>query len=327
MSLEDILTIKSEPKLIRTQSVTMDTSIKRNGSTSGTSSRLSSESRDNRIARRSNSTDTWTEEKSSTSKIPALNRSKISSNVEEPIENSERSRNAVSKIPTSRSLSRRSASVTDMKKAFEKTDASFSSGTSSPGNLLQTGNNVHNRFPSLDSSVEESIRPVGVESDAEKFCSEQFGSISSLASSTSLISQQELAQLVEEASLEEARGSHDVIVVLLHKENPAGSVGITLAGGVDCETKEITVHRVLSHSIADKDGRVQKGDRILSINGRSTRGLSHRESLTVLKQPRSEVVLVVSRARLEEGCKLKTRTESVETIVEGTYIRFYINIQ
>jgi hypothetical protein len=61
----------------------------------------------------------------------------------------------------------------------------------------------HNRFPSLDSSVEEGIR---CESEQERFNGEQFGSISSLASSTSLISQQELAQLVEEANLEESRG-------------------------------------------------------------------------------------------------------------------------
>lgn len=189
----------------------------------------------------------------------------------------------------------------------------------------------HHRFSSLDSSVEENnnnnYQSTGIDIiEQEKFYSEQFGSISSLASSTSLISQQELAQLVEEASLEESRGLHDVIVVLLHKENPNGNVGIILAGGIDCEAKEITVHRVLSHSIADKDGRVQRGDRILSINGKSTRGLNHRESLTVLKQPRSEIVLVISRPRIEESNKLKTRTESVETIVEGFEINGDENI-
>ena len=71
-------------------------------------------------------------------------------------------------------------------------------------------NNVssHNRFPSLDSSVDENIRPVGgCDTDQDRYSSEQFGSISSLASSTSLISQQELAQLVEEANLEEPRGN------------------------------------------------------------------------------------------------------------------------
>lgn len=116
------------------------------------------------------------------------------------------------------------------------------------------------------------------------------------------------------------------MVVLLHKENPSASVGITLAGGVDCETKEISVHRVLSHSIADKEGNIQRGDRILSINGRSMRGLTHRESLVVLKQPRSEIVLVLSRAKGDDSnvsSKLRSRTESVETIVEGEIFKIH----
>lgn len=60
---------------------------------------------------------------------------------------------------------------------------------------------------------------------------------------------------------------------------------------------------MLSNSPAYKDGRLRKGDRILSINGLSMRGLTHRESVTVLKTPRLEVVMVV------------TRSESVRTAV------------
>lgn len=260
----------------------------------------------------------WIKEKSFTSKIPTPERAKVIQ-TEKPEESSQYSNQKLnSKIPTPRSLQgRRSASVTDMKKAIEKSEQASNLVASMP-------HNTHSRFPSLDSSgVDEPGH-----TDSERYStSEQFGSISSLASTTSLISQQELAQLVEEATLEEPRGAHDVIVVLYHKENPAGNVGITLAGGVDCETKEITVHRVLAHSIADKDGRVQRGDRILSINGRSTKGLTHRESLAVLKQPRSEIVLVVSRARDDGGARLRSRTESVETIVEGaliiTFLQFF----
>lgn len=37
------------------------------------------------------------------------------------------------------------------------------------------------------------------------------------------------------------------------------------------------------NSPADKDGRLKRGDRLLSINGLSMRGLTHRESLSVLK--------------------------------------------
>ena len=56
---------------------------------------------------------------------------------------------------------------------------------------------------------------------------------------------QELAQLIEEAnqSLEESgTPSHEILVVVLHREIVGhGSIGITLAGGADYETKEITV--------------------------------------------------------------------------------------
>ncbi|KAI4497353.1 hypothetical protein M0802_007600 [Mischocyttarus mexicanus] len=313
MSLEDILSAKVEtpcPKLLRTQSIEGRTE---NGS-SLSSHRPSPESRDNnRLIKKTptNSNDSWRDDKPFVSKIPTLGRSRILDKNDDT-EIIEKSKNNTSKILTGRNLGRRSVSVTDMKKALDKIDA-----TTNGQNQQVTPTSSHNRFPSLDSSIDDNVSSIENETDNERFCSEQFGSISSLASSTSLISQQELAQLVEEASLEEARCAHEVIVVLLHKENPTGSVGITLAGGADCEVKEITVHRVLAHSIADKDGRVQRGDRILSINGRSARGLTHRESLTVLKQPRSEVVLVVSRARIEEGCKLRSRTASVETIVEG----------
>ncbi|XP_011699681.1 PREDICTED: uncharacterized threonine-rich GPI-anchored glycoprotein PJ4664.02-like [Wasmannia auropunctata] len=312
MSLEDILGAKPDLKLPRAQNT--ESKIAKNGITSSPVKSAWEIAKENRYAGRRGSTtsnESWSEDRPFVSKIPTLGRIKtVDSGDEMSTESVERMKSATaSKIPTSRGLNRRSASVTDMKKALEKNDTS-----PVHSQLQQSAVNNHNRFPSLDSSVDENI---GTEMDTDRCYGEQFGSISSLASSTSLISQQELAQLVEEASLEEARGAHDVIVVLLHKENPTGSVGITLAGGADCEVKEITVHRVLTHSIADKDGRVQRGDRILSINGRSTRGLTHRESMAVLKQPRSEVVLVVSRVRLEEGCKLRSRTASVETIVEG----------
>lgn len=316
MSLEDILGAKADPKLLRAQSV--EPKVERNGASTSPQVKSAWEPKESsRYGRRSSSTSSessWSEDRPSfVSKIPTLGRAKmVDSGDEIPAETVERAKNPMgSKIPTCRGLNRRSVSVTDMKKALEK--ASPAHDQSRPPNAASGG--AHNRFPSLDSSVDENA--CGTETDNDRCYGEQFGSISSLASSTSLISQQELAQLVEEASLEEARGVHDVIVVLLHKEKPNGSVGITLAGGTDCEVKEITVHRVLAHSVAERDGRVQRGDRILSINGRSTRGLTHQDSMMVLKQPRSEVVLVVSRAKMEEGCKLRSRTASVETIVEG----------
>merc|ERR1712106_1271298 len=127
-----------------------------------------------------------------------------------------------------------------------------------------------------------------------------YGSITSLASSTSVISPQELQNLIDEAnqSLEESgTPSHEIMVIVLHREFSGGSIGITLAGGADYESKEITVHKVIAGSLADRDGRIQKGDRVLSINGRSTKGVTHREALSILKAPRAEVVMVLSRSR------------------------------
>jgi len=130
---------------------------------------------------------------------------------------------------------------------------------------------------------------------------DHYGSITSLASSTSMISPQELQNLIDEAnqSLEESgTPSHEIMVIVLHREyTQGGSIGVTLAGGADYESKEITVHKVIAGSLADRDGRIQKGDRVLSINGRSTKGVSHREALSILKAPRAEVVLVLSRSR------------------------------
>lgn len=40
---------------------------------------------------------------------------------------------------------------------------------------------------------------------------------------------------------------------------------------------------MLAGSPAEKDGRIQKGDRILSINGRNMKGVTHREALSILK--------------------------------------------
>ncbi|RZF43896.1 hypothetical protein LSTR_LSTR007232 [Laodelphax striatellus] len=211
---------------------------------------------------------------------------------------------------------RRSVSVNDIRKAFEKADLSVNKQSVKSAMNGGGPGHSHARVSSLDSTASEDSSCVqtpthfGSITNLQK--EQQFGSITSLASSTSLISQQELQQLIDDANqtLEETgRGggggggvsSHEVVVVILHRDMPASSVGITLAGGADYESKEITVHKVLAGSPADRDGRIQKGDRILSINGKRMKGVTHRESLTILKAPRPEVVLVVSRWRHTEG--------------------------
>merc|ERR1719245_2806906 len=162
--------------------------------------------------------------------------------------------------------------------------------TASDESSIPTPSGSHNYYGSVSSLV-----------SGRENLKDHYGSITSLASSTSMISPQELQNLIDEAnqSLEESgTPSHEIMVIVLHREyGSAGTIGITLAGGADYESKEITVHKVIAGSLADRDGRIQKGDRVLSINGRSTKGVTHREALSILKAPRAEVVLVLSRSR------------------------------
>jgi hypothetical protein len=204
---------------------------------------------------------------------------------------------------------RRAVSVNDIRRAFEKAEQSLSNSGTPKRSGLSTPSS-HNRMSSLDSttSEESSIPTPHFHGSVSSLTSghggdrlkDHYGSITSLASSTSMISPQELQNLIDEAnqSLEESgTPSHEIMVIVLHREFSGGSIGITLAGGTDYESKEITVHKVIAGSLADRDGRIQKGDRVLSINGRSTKGVTHREALSILKAPRAEVVLVLSRSR------------------------------
>lgn len=66
---------------------------------------------------------------------------------------------------------------------------------------------------------------------------------------------------------------------------------------------------MIPHGLADRDGRIQRGDRLISVNGRVLKDVSHNQALGLLKTKRRDVVLVVARPlELEEtgeqGCSL-----------------------
>lgn len=203
---------------------------------------------------------------------------------------------SVAGVSLQRSGASNTPKMADIMRAFERHDLGKRGAPSSGAS--------HPRMSSLDSTNSDDGSMGAHYGSVTSLASgqrDQYGSITSLASSTSLISPQELAQLIEEAnqSLEESgTPSHEILVVVLHREIVGhGSIGITLAGGADYEAKEITVHKVIPGSLADRDGRIQRGDRVLSINGKNLRGVTHREALSILKSPRPEVVLVLSRSR------------------------------
>ncbi|XP_036384601.1 PDZ domain-containing protein 2-like [Megalops cyprinoides] len=93
----------------------------------------------------------------------------------------------------------------------------------------------------------------------------------------------------------------DIYFVVLTKEEGSG-LGFSIAGGVDLEQKSITVHRVFSRGVANKEGTIRRGDSIISINGTLLGGVRHGEALSCLHQARlpRQAVVVIRRGRDSE---------------------------
>ncbi|XP_067999558.1 pro-interleukin-16 isoform X3 [Melanerpes formicivorus] len=121
----------------------------------------------------------------------------------------------------------------------------------------------------------------------------------------SLLSPEELSKLIEEVkSLDEAtlKEFDDIHVTVLHKEEDTG-LGFSLAGGVDLENKAITVHKVFPNGLASQEGTIQKGDEVLSINGKSLKGATHSAASALLRQARQPRQAVVVTRKAKDGEK------------------------
>lgn len=85
-----------------------------------------------------------------------------------------------------------------------------------------------------------------------------------------------------------------VFTVELLKNSRAG-LGLSVTGGVDTSHEDIMVRQILSNSVTAHNGHIKKGDILLSVNGKSFKGLTNSEALTLLKDTPERVTLVVSR--------------------------------
>ncbi|XP_039113629.1 pro-interleukin-16 isoform X1 [Hyaena hyaena] len=148
-----------------------------------------------------------------------------------------------------------------------------------------------------------------IEVDSRDQCSPQSGQ-----SVISLLSAEELKKLIEEVKvLDEAtlKQLDSIHVTILHKEEGAG-LGFSLAGGADLENKVITVHRVFPNGLASQEGTIQKGNEVLSINGKSLKGATHNDALVILRQARDpkQAVIVTRKPALEATPDLNSSTDS-----------------
>ncbi|XP_028729650.1 pro-interleukin-16 isoform X2 [Peromyscus leucopus] len=147
------------------------------------------------------------------------------------------------------------------------------------------------------------------ETEDRDHCSSQPGqSVISLLSSEELKKLIEEVRVLDEATLKQLDSIH---VTILHKEEGAG-LGFSLAGGADLENKVITVHRVFPNGLASQEGTIQKGNEVLSINGKSLKGATHNDALAILRQARDprQAVIVTRRATVEATHDLNSSTDS-----------------
>nr|XP_056721775.1 pro-interleukin-16 [Euleptes europaea] len=139
----------------------------------------------------------------------------------------------------------------------------------------------------------------------------------------SLLTPEELRNLMEEVkTLDKAtlKQLSDIHVTILHKEEGAG-LGFSLAGGVDLENKAITVHRVFPSGLAAQEGTIQKGDEVLSINGKSLKGTAHNEALEILRRarhPKQAVIVTRKPQKGETSFNLSVDSSASETSTDST---------
>eukprot|EP00053_Salpingoeca_punica_P018326 m.179328 g.179328 ORF g.179328 m.179328 type:complete len:1243 (+) comp17406_c0_seq6:229-3957(+) len=92
--------------------------------------------------------------------------------------------------------------------------------------------------------------------------------------------------------------SQEVIETIVIDKGSSG-LGFSIAGGVDDPIEEgdsgVYVTSILENGAVAKDGRLQVGDKILSVNNNQFTGILHEEAVRVLQSTSQRVTLVVSR--------------------------------
>ncbi|XP_070614154.1 tyrosine-protein phosphatase non-receptor type 13 isoform X2 [Erythrolamprus reginae] len=86
-------------------------------------------------------------------------------------------------------------------------------------------------------------------------------------------------------------------VKLVKNEN---GLGISVTGGVNTSVKYggLYVKAIIPKGAAEGDGRIQKGDRVLSVNGTTLEGATHKQAVEIMRNTGQEVHLVLEKGQL-----------------------------
>ncbi|XP_074647744.1 tyrosine-protein phosphatase non-receptor type 13-like isoform X2 [Tubulanus polymorphus] len=100
-------------------------------------------------------------------------------------------------------------------------------------------------------------------------------------------------------------------VIWLELVKPAGSgLGFGVAGGEKGNSTGICVISITPGSVADIDGRLKKGDRLLQVNGDSFIGVSPNKAVATLRKTKGTVTLAVSRPPARETTSPGSQSEN-----------------
>nr|XP_033818902.1 tyrosine-protein phosphatase non-receptor type 13 isoform X2 [Geotrypetes seraphini] len=90
----------------------------------------------------------------------------------------------------------------------------------------------------------------------------------------------------------------DIFKVELVKKD--SSLGISVTGGVNTSVRHggIYVKAIIPNGAAEHDGRIHKGDRVLSVNGSSLEGATHKQAVEALRNTGQVVALLLEKGQL-----------------------------
>ncbi|XP_063685341.1 membrane-associated guanylate kinase, WW and PDZ domain-containing protein 1-like isoform X2 [Bolinopsis microptera] len=105
-------------------------------------------------------------------------------------------------------------------------------------------------------------------------------------------------QLVEEDEDSEWRNQTEELAIALERDERG--FGFSIRGGKAFEEEDtLFVLRIGKGGVADRDGRLRRGDEIIEINGQSMYEVSHQEAVDKIKSGGSTLNLVIRRRKLE----------------------------
>uniref|UniRef100_H3C1Z1 Tyrosine-protein phosphatase non-receptor type 13 n=1 Tax=Tetraodon nigroviridis TaxID=99883 RepID=H3C1Z1_TETNG len=117
-----------------------------------------------------------------------------------------------------------------------------------------------------------------------------------------------LQEIIMERFSGNAPGPGDLFDVALSKKD--SSLGLSVTGGANTTVRHggIYVKAVIPKGAADLDGRIQKGDRVVAVNGKSLEGATHQQAVEILRDTGQTVQLL-----LEKGHPPAERVHTINT--------------